>query len=215
MNAISIISAVMALAATVLAFLFIVPENKRKNLNKIGKLAHDICNFKFLIIEKILQALYIFCTALVIILGFILLFYFEEQYSYFGESRVQWYGGWGLLIMILGPIAIRLVYEGMMMAILLVKNVIQINNKIEAPADENGEEKEDIFGVNLPFSAPAEEPAPVAEPVAAPSVAPAAVPYAEPAAPVAPVAPAAPAFCSKCGAKAGEGIFCSVCGNKL
>ena len=210
MNAITVISVIMALAATVLAFLFIVPEDKRKKLNKIGKLAHDICNFKFLIIEKILQALYIFCTALVVVFGFILLFYFEKQYSYLGSSRVQWYGGWGLLIMILGPIAIRLVYEGMMMAILLVKNVIQINNKIKVSDDAKGEEKEDIFGVNLPFSAPAEEPAPVAEP----SVAPVA-PYSEPAAPVVPVAPAAPAFCSKCGAKAGDGIFCSVCGNKL
>ena len=36
-------------------------------------------------------------------------------------------GGYGLLIIILGPIAIRLSYELMMMAILLLKNVIAIN----------------------------------------------------------------------------------------
>lgn len=201
MNAISIIATVFALAATVLAFIFIVPEHKRNKLNKIGKLAHDIVNFKFLIIEKILQALYIFCTALVVLLGFFMLFYFEKGVSYYGfTSPTRWYGGWGLLIMILGPIAIRLVYEGIMMAILLLKNVIQINSKIEAPSDAKGEGKEDIFGVNLPFSAPAEEPAPA--PVAAPEPAPA-------------PAPAAPTFCSRCGAKAGEGVFCSVCGNKL
>lgn len=211
MTAISVIAAVMALAATVLAFLFIVPESKRSKLNKIGKLVHDICNFKFLIIEKILQALYIFCTALVVIFGFFMLFYFEKGYSsYYYSTPARWYGGWGLLIMILGPIAIRLVYEGIMMAILLLKNVIQINNKVETPTSENGEEKEDIFGVNLPFSAPAEEPAPVAEPVAAPPVAPVA-----PVAPAPAPAPAAPAFCSKCGAKVDGGLFCTVCGNKL
>ena len=32
--------------------------------------------------------------------------------------------------MIVGPIAIRLVYEGLMMGILLIKNVIQINKVV-------------------------------------------------------------------------------------
>ena len=35
--------------------------------------------------------------------------------------------------MILGPIMIRLVYELLMMAVLLLKNVISINNKFRSP----------------------------------------------------------------------------------
>lgn len=196
MTTISILAVVFALAATVLAFIFIVPDHKRKKLNKLGKLVHDIVNFRFLIIEKILQALYIFCTALVVMFGFFMLFYFQKGYSgFYYSTPTRWYGGWGLLIMILGPIAIRLVYEGMMLVILLVKNVIQINNKLEAPSDAKGEGKEDIFGVNLPFSAPAEEPKAQPEPEYN--------------------FPTAAAFCPYCGAKAGDGPFCSVCGTRL
>ena len=185
--AIIILALISALAATVLAFIFIVPEKKRKKLNKIGVLLHDILNFKFLIVEKILQALYIFCTAFVIMAGFFMLFQFRSYYY-----RTYWGGGWGLLLMIVGPIVIRLVYEGMMMAILLVKNVIQINNKVEAPVGEDGKKADeaDIFGVELPFSAPAKEVE-------------------------IEVAPATAAFCSNCGAKVDGGLFCSVCGKKL
>lgn len=57
-----IIALLLAIAATVLAFIFIVPEKKRDKLGKFGKFLHDTCNFKYLIIEKILQALYIFFT---------------------------------------------------------------------------------------------------------------------------------------------------------
>lgn len=131
-----IIAGVFAIVATVLAFVFIVPEKKRSQLNSFGKFLHDTVNFKFLIVEKILQALYIFLTAFVILLGFVMLFYVQDYYY-----RTVWYGGYGILLMILGPIAIRLVYEFLMMAILLVKNVIQINSKLKS--DES--EKEDIF----------------------------------------------------------------------
>ena len=143
MTVIPILALVLALVATVLAFIFIVPEKKREKLNKFGKFLHDTVNFKYLIVEKILQAMYIFATASVILLGFFMLFYVQPGYdSYYYSSPSVWYGGYGLLTMILGPIAVRLVYEFLMMAILLVKNVIQINNKIK----NDGDEKEaDVF----------------------------------------------------------------------
>ena len=179
MNIILILAAIMALGATVMAYLFIVPEKKREKLGKLGKLVHDICNFRFLIIEKILQALYIFLTAGTILVGFFMLFYVETNWY---SSR--WYGGTGLLFMILGPIAVRIAYEIMMMALLLLKNVIQINNKIKAP---EGKETSDVFDIpsKNDYVVPA---APVAEPVA---------PVAEPIAPAAPVTP----FCTSCGSR--------------
>ena len=135
----SIIGGILAVVATVLAFVFIVPESRREKLNAFGKFLHDTFNFKYLIVEKILQALYIFFTADLIILGFFMLFAAPEDF--FGHRH--WLGGYGILIMILGPILIRLIYELLMMAILLLKNVISINNKLR---NQNGkEEKDSVF----------------------------------------------------------------------
>ena len=116
-----IVAGVLALVATVLAFIYIVPEKRREKMGSFGKFLHDTCNFKYLMVEKILQALYIFSTAAVILFGVLMLF--RTEYNYWTDSRI-WMGGYGLLIIILGPIAIRLSYELMMMAILLLKNVI-------------------------------------------------------------------------------------------
>lgn len=113
-----IIAVVLAIAATVLAFIFVVPEKRREKLNAFGKFLHDLCSFKFLVVEKILQALYIFSTAFIILYGVLQLFNVQRDY-WTGASR--WMGGTGLLCIIVGPIAVRLSYELMMMAILLVK----------------------------------------------------------------------------------------------
>ena len=135
--AFSIISFLAAITATVLAFIFIVPENKRATLNKFGKLLHDICNFKFLVIEKVLQCLYIFATAFIIVFGFFNIFNFVDY-----GRRTVWYGYYGLLMMIFGPIVIRITYEIMLLGILKLKNVIQINNKLK---NQNSEEVKDAF----------------------------------------------------------------------
>lgn len=133
-----IIALLLAIAATVLAFIFIVPEKKRDKLGKFGKFLHDTCNFKYLIIEKILQALYIFATALTILIGFFMLFCTDWN---------GWMGGKGILLMILGPIAVRLSYELVMLAVLAVKNIISINNKLR---NQNGDAAApDIFSPDM------------------------------------------------------------------
>lgn len=70
LGAFGIIATILAIAATVVAFVMIVPESKREKLGRFGKFLHDAVNFKFLIVEKILQALYIFVTAYLILCGF-------------------------------------------------------------------------------------------------------------------------------------------------
>lgn len=171
-----ILSIILALAATVLAFIFIVPEKKLGKLNKFGKFIHNTLNFKYLIVEKILQALYIFFTAYVILEGFFMLFVVDRWSG--------WQGLTGILTMILGPIAIRLIFEFTMMVIILIKNVIQINNRLA------GKDSDDIF--------------------AAPEIP---VPTKAPAAPEAPAAPTA-AYCTNCGAAVEPGTFCTNCGTK-
>lgn len=128
------VAALLAIAATVLAFVFIVPEKRREKLNAFGKFLHDTCNFKYLVVEKLLQALYIFSTALIILNGFFLLF--QSVYGH-------WLGGYGILLMVVGPIVLRLLYELLMMVVLLVKNVIGINNKLK---NQNGDtDTGDVF----------------------------------------------------------------------
>ena len=114
MDVITIVGAIFAIAAAVLAFIFIIPDKKRAKLNKFGQFLHDLCNFKFLIIEKILQFCYVLATAYTLICGFFMLFW-VESYSGYYYSRSEWYGYYGLLMMILGPIGVRIAYEDELM----------------------------------------------------------------------------------------------------
>lgn len=117
-----VLGSIIALAATIAAFIIIVPEKKRANLkSKVLVYIHDLFNFKSLWLEKIIKFLYVFNTLACIGVGFFMLFSAE-----FG----RWMGGIGLLVIILGPIIVRIVYEFMMLTILGVKNLIDINNKL-------------------------------------------------------------------------------------
>lgn len=129
-SVITVLAGLSAVAATVLAFIFIVPEKKRASLNGFFKLVHDILNFKSLLLELILKASYIFATAFSVFAGFFTIFGKTYSYGYygrsFGDNLVE-----GLLIMVLGPITIRLAYELLMMFVILVKNVTDINKKMD------------------------------------------------------------------------------------
>lgn len=176
----SVVAIIFAIAATVLAFIFIVPEKKREKLGTFGKFVHDTVNFKYLIVEKILQALYIFATAYSILCGFFMLFMTTTTWT-----GTHWLGGWGILLMLLGPIVIRLSYELLMMAVLLVKNVIEINGKLRA---QDGAKANDVFAApdmsglreKLQKKFAKEE-------------------------------PEKPTFCAKCGTKLDEGGACPNC----
>ena len=169
----------LAVVLTVLAFIFIVPENRREKLNAFGKFLHDTCNFNYLLIEKILQALYIFLTVFAILMGL---------YTLVHNFWV------GLALTIIMPIAIRLIYEFLMMAVLLLKHVIMIDNKLknQNTAESKGKGSEPEFVSREPKK-PSPTPAPAKPSVkkAAPAAKPAAektTPAAKPAAKPAPKA---------------------------
>lgn len=131
-----ILALILTIAATIASFILVIPEKKRSGLNKFFQVLHDIFNFKQLFLEAILKALYVFMTFFCIFGGFFMLF----GYSYEG-----WGGSYhintfpqGLMLMILGPIVVRLIFEASMMFVLLVKNVIQINKKLSGK--QEGEE---------------------------------------------------------------------------
>ena len=122
-----------AIIATILLCIFVVPEKKGQALSGFLLVLHDIFNFKNLLLEKIVKVLYVFATCICIFIGFFMIFA-RNDYYYYSESTFLP----GILLMILGPIFVRITYELLMMTILLVKNVIAINNKLtEAKKGEN------------------------------------------------------------------------------
>lgn len=139
-----IIGVIVAIICTVLMCILVMPEKKRDTLNGFFRFLHDIFNFKFLIIEKILKVLYMLSTFSCISIGFFMLFSGYSTYSYFGISGgFQSFAGYGLLLMIVGPIAIRITYEFLMMAILAVNSVLKINAKLKDQNEDDSTEKPD------------------------------------------------------------------------
>lgn len=84
---------IATIGLTVLAYLFIVPEKKRAGLNKLGQFLHDIFNFKFLIVEKVLQFFYVLCTIACVCVGISMIFGIDIYYSSYSERLyTDWYG---------------------------------------------------------------------------------------------------------------------------
>lgn len=118
---------IISIILTVLLVVLVVPAKRREGLPKFFQVVHDICNFKGLLLEKVLKVLYIFSTINVMLTG--IFTWFSGGYNFGLRFLV------GLLILVLGPILVRLAYEFMMLFVLLVKNVIQINNKLNGKND--------------------------------------------------------------------------------
>lgn len=112
-----VIAIMIAIAAAVLAFIFIMPGKKRKSLPPFGKFAHDFLNFKWLLTDKVLKFMYIVETV------FVVLYSFDIMFT--GSFGI------GLLVLLLGPVAVRLIYELLSMFVILVTNSSEINNKLE------------------------------------------------------------------------------------
>ena len=121
MAVLGVLAVILALVGTILLLVLVTPEKRRAGLNKFFRVVADIFTFRGLVLEYILRALYIFETLLVILLGFFGMF--QDPLG-------------GLLTMLLGPIVLRIVFELFMMAILAVKNLIQINNKLPGKSED-------------------------------------------------------------------------------
>ena len=121
-----IVVGILSLILAILSVIFITPRSKKPYLSGFSLWLHQLFNFDILLIDKILKFFYIFSTAAVILFGFAVLFY------------IGYIGGEALLIslglILLGPIVIRLLYEGIMLMVILVRNVAEINNKLPEAA---------------------------------------------------------------------------------
>lgn len=195
---------IISIILTILLAILVVPEKRRNGLPKFFQVIHDICDFKGLLLEKVLKILYIFSTINVMLTG--IFTWFSGGYN-FGMTFLA-----GLLILVLGPILVRLAYEFLMLFVLLVKNVIQINNKLNGKNDNP-------FANNIDFNQFKNSNAPEQNYTS---------PYAQPVQPIQPEQPVVQnnyqpqqnndsvRFCTTCGTKiTGNTDVCPNCGKHL
>ena len=108
-----IIAAVLAVVGGILVyFLFIKKDNT--GLSKKLVALKELLDFRIMIIEPILKVLYLIGTIYIILFSF----------SFIGQSFLLF-----LVVLILGPIIIRLVYEGFLIMIMIWKNTKEIAQK--------------------------------------------------------------------------------------
>lgn len=111
----TVIAFVIAIAAGIMIYFMFVKDNKPVS-EKLQKLK-DLLDFKTMLIEPILKIVYIIATVFIILFSFGLI----------SLNFVSF-----LMVLILGPIAIRIVYELMMINIMIWKNTKEINDNIKA-----------------------------------------------------------------------------------
>ena len=111
----TVIAFIIAIAAGIMIYFMFVKDNKpvSENLQKLK----DLLDFKTMLIEPILKIVYIIATVFIILFSFGLI----------SLNFVSF-----LMVLILGPIAIRIVYELIMINIMIWKNTKEINDNIKA-----------------------------------------------------------------------------------
>ena len=166
----AVVGILAAIAATVLLYLKVIPAKFDGTFKKkIPQKLHDYFNFKSLYLETVLKVIFTFLSVACVAAGALMatvgnVFWFIGRVIDYIEYSSYYYGGFGRIlgqfglnfvigvgIAVIAPVVLRLVYEGMLMFILLVKNVIEINNKTKAaPSDcpdtcqEVAEEAEEV-----------------------------------------------------------------------
>ena len=199
-----IVGLLAALVCTILLYVLVFPKSKEGKLNGFFTFVRNFFGLKYLLIEKIATFIYVLETLVCLFCGFFLLF---------GRTFLA-----GLLLMVLGPIVMRLFYELFMLTILLVKNVMEINAKIKGDSKDATSQFDATFPNTAPkapdvFTTPA---APVPPAAPSPSAAPAAPsPWEVPAQDTVPPAAPEEKVCRNCGNALQDGDrFCPVCGTK-
>lgn len=204
----SVVAVILTIMCMVLLYALVLPKSKDGNLGGFGQFLHDLFHFKKLYIEAVLRFFYVLATVFCICFGFFLLFGQQESLWESTKSTVSY----GLAILVLGPICTRLTYELFMMGILLLKNVMEINNRL----GKNTNSK-DIFAENGKITEKFSEKASnyigkVQQAQARPQQ----QPQVQPRPQVQSEEQQEYKFCPNCGAKyKQDAVFCGKCGTKL
>ena len=157
MSLILIASFLISLAAVIVLYVLVLPKKKDGTFfSGFWQWVHDYFHFKKLYIESVLRFCFVFATIGSMVFGLFASLYSAISYPEdIGTAIGQFFG-----LVILLPIGLRLFYELTMMAILLVKNVMEINKKLGQKS------KNEAAPPATPTSRP--EPAPAPKSYAAP-----------------------------------------------
>ena len=120
-----VLALIVSVVCTILALVFIMPEKRRERLTGVWRFLHDLFQFRWMIVEKLLKGLYLFGTLFFVAFGFFLLFTYDAVI--------------GVFLLLLAPIALRLVHELVLLFVMLVKNVMELNGKLPQKPDRPAE----------------------------------------------------------------------------
>lgn len=108
MDTLIIIGILLAIAATIVLYIKVMPKKYDGKLeNKFLQFLHDFFHFKTFYIEALTKFVFVLLTCACIFVGFLLLFGKIEYYGYFGATFEQSTFLYGLGLMILGPLVLR------------------------------------------------------------------------------------------------------------
>ncbi len=109
------VSFVLALIGGIVVYYLFLKPNKKVE-NKFLNWLKDFLNFKKMLIEEILKVTYVILTIFITLFSFNLI----------GINFLSF-----ILVLVLGNVAIRLIYEGSLMLIMIWRNTADINKKMK------------------------------------------------------------------------------------
>ena len=115
-NAFRIVCLVLAIALAVVICVLVLPKGRRPHLRGFLAWLHEYFNFNILMVSTLLKILYIFIACLVLFSGIYVLF------------AINALGG--LLIIIIGSVLVRLLYEFLMLLVIAANSLIQIRRAV-------------------------------------------------------------------------------------
>lgn len=124
----------VAIAAIACVYVLVLPERKYAKLPRFFKWLADFFNGKKLWLESALKLIYIAITIFYIVYAS-----FSAIYLLFSGYPSGFFSM--IITGVVSVVIVRLFYEGISLGILLVKNVIQINNRLR---DKEVKEESDI-----------------------------------------------------------------------
>ena len=94
---------VVAVVLTALLLVLVLPKQKDGHLPAFFQLLYDLFTPKALMIEKLLQVLYVFLNCLTVLFGIAI--FFNGFFAGFGRIVL------GLVILVVGPVLLRVIHE--------------------------------------------------------------------------------------------------------
>lgn len=153
----AIIGGLAALVITILICALILPKSKEGQFTGFMKFIRDYFLMKYLVLEAVLRFFFILNTVGCITIGFFLLFSRLPGYNYMSGYTSTGGGSAaliGLAYIVFGPFVVRITYEVFMLAIMTLKNIMEINAKMDG--DTKGVTS--AFDIPMPQSNPAPVP---------------------------------------------------------